>query len=135
MKFGLFFLLSSAAGFAQSTGWPPRRAAFECKDAQPNQPAFHTMQRDGDVEGDDFVSVALDTYVDRRTGYFFRVSGRRPPLYQPSRRLEAGIVVKQNFGALPQGNFVQRLWRRIAERGQQHAPAEDVEAGQRFLRC
>src|SRR5262245_928785 len=49
--------------------------AFECTDAQPNQLAIHTMQRDGDVEGDDFVSVALDTYGDRRTGYFFRVNG------------------------------------------------------------
>ena len=47
---------------------------FECTDPDPNQLAIHTMQRDGDVEGDDFVSVALDTYGDRRTGYFFRVN-------------------------------------------------------------
>ena len=48
--------------------------AFECLDPDPRQLAVHTMQRDGDVEGDDFVSVVLDTYGDRRTGYFFRVN-------------------------------------------------------------
>jgi hypothetical protein len=48
--------------------------AFECADPDPNQLAIHTMQRDGGVDGDDFVSVALDTYGDRRTGYFFRVN-------------------------------------------------------------
>jgi hypothetical protein len=48
--------------------------AFECTDPEPRQLAIHTMQRDGDVQGDDFVSIALDTYGDRRTGYFFRVN-------------------------------------------------------------
>ncbi|MEI9812005.1 MAG: DUF5916 domain-containing protein [Acidobacteriota bacterium] len=48
--------------------------AFECEDPEPRQMAVHTRQRDGDVTGDDFVSVALDTYGDRRTGYFFRVN-------------------------------------------------------------
>lgn len=48
--------------------------AFECLEPDPRQLAVHTMQRDGDVEGDDFVSIALDTYGDRRTGYFFRVN-------------------------------------------------------------
>ncbi len=48
--------------------------AFECLDPDPRQLAVHTMQRDGDVEGDDFVSIVLDTYGDRRTGYFFRVN-------------------------------------------------------------
>lgn len=47
---------------------------FECKDPDPRQLAVHTMQRDGNVEGDDYVSVALDTYGDRRTGYFFRLN-------------------------------------------------------------
>ena len=31
------------------------------------------MQRDGDMTGDDTVSIVLDTYGDRRTGYFFRL--------------------------------------------------------------
>lgn len=48
--------------------------AFECFDPDPRQLAVHTMQRDGDVTADDFVSIALDTYGDRRTGYFFRIN-------------------------------------------------------------
>lgn len=48
--------------------------AFECADPDPRQIAIHTLQRDGDVSADDFVSVALDAYGDRRTGYFFRVN-------------------------------------------------------------
>lgn len=48
--------------------------AFECLDPDPRRLVVQTMQRDGDVEGDDFVSIALDTYGDRRTGYFFRVN-------------------------------------------------------------
>jgi hypothetical protein len=48
--------------------------AFECIDPEPGQIAIHTMQRDGAVETDDFVSVILDTYGDRRTGYFFRIN-------------------------------------------------------------
>lgn len=48
--------------------------AFEAVDPEPGQIAIHSMQRDGDITGDDFVSVAIDTYGDRRTGYFFRVN-------------------------------------------------------------
>lgn len=48
--------------------------AFECADPDPRQIAIHTLQRDGDVSGDDFISIALDTYGDRRTGYFFRIN-------------------------------------------------------------
>jgi hypothetical protein len=47
---------------------------FECVDPEPNRIAIHTMQRDGDFEGDDSVSLVLDTYGDRRTGYFFQVN-------------------------------------------------------------
>lgn len=47
---------------------------FECTDPDPRAIAVHTMQRDGKVEGDDTVSVVLDTYGDHRTGYFFRVN-------------------------------------------------------------
>lgn len=47
---------------------------FECADPNPKAVAVHTMQRDGEVSGDDTVSVVLDTYGDRRTGYFFRVN-------------------------------------------------------------
>jgi Domain of unknown function (DUF5916)/Carbohydrate family 9 binding domain-like len=48
--------------------------AFECIDPEPGRIATHTMQRDGDITGDDFVSIVLDTYGDRRTGYLFRVN-------------------------------------------------------------
>jgi hypothetical protein len=48
--------------------------AFECTDPSPGQIAVHTMQRDGEVDTDDFVSIVLDTYGDRRTGYFFRIN-------------------------------------------------------------
>ncbi len=48
--------------------------AFDCRDPAPHQIAIHSRQRDGEITGDDFVSIALDTYGDRRTGYFFRVN-------------------------------------------------------------
>lgn len=47
---------------------------FECIDPNPAAISAHTMQRDGRVDGDDTVSIVLDTYGDRRTGYFFRVN-------------------------------------------------------------
>src|SRR3954464_10312059 len=47
---------------------------FACKDSDPRRIAIHTMQRDGDMTGDDTVSIVLDTYGDRRTGYFFQIN-------------------------------------------------------------
>jgi len=47
---------------------------FTCKDPEPRRIAVHTMRRDGDVTGDDTVSIVLDTYGDRRTGYFFQTN-------------------------------------------------------------
>ncbi len=47
---------------------------FECADPEPGKIAIHTMERDGFVLGDDTVSVVLDTYGDRRTGYLFQVN-------------------------------------------------------------
>jgi hypothetical protein len=48
--------------------------AFECLDPDPGAISVHTLRRDGNVLGDDTVSVVLDTYGDRRTGYFFRIN-------------------------------------------------------------
>lgn len=48
--------------------------AFECVDPHPSQITIHTMTRDAEQEGDDSVSVVLDTYGDRRTGYLFQVN-------------------------------------------------------------
>jgi hypothetical protein len=54
--------------------------AFDCKDPQPNRLSIHTMRRDetmgqdGQTFTDDTVSIVLDTYGDRRTGYFFQIN-------------------------------------------------------------
>jgi len=45
-----------------------------CTDPDPGKIAIHTMQRDGDMEGDDTVAVTIDTFGDHRTGYVFRVN-------------------------------------------------------------
>jgi hypothetical protein len=47
---------------------------FLCHDPNPKAIAIHTMRRDGDETGDDSVSIVLDTYGDRRTGYFFQIN-------------------------------------------------------------
>ena len=53
---------------------------FECKDPHPNRLSIHTMRRDetmgqgGQTLTDDTVSIVLDTYGDRRTGYFFQIN-------------------------------------------------------------
>ena len=47
---------------------------FQCQDPEPGKIAVHTMQRDASLEGDDTVSVVLDTHGDRRTGYFFQIN-------------------------------------------------------------
>ncbi len=47
---------------------------FTCRDPEPGKIAIHTMRRDGDIDGDDSVGIVLDTYGDRRTGYFFRAN-------------------------------------------------------------
>lgn len=46
----------------------------ECDDPEPSRVAIHTQQRDGDLNGDDHLSFALDTYGDRRTGYYFAIN-------------------------------------------------------------
>jgi hypothetical protein len=47
---------------------------FICRDPDPSRIAVHTMRRDGDMTGDDSITIVLDTYGDRRTGYFFKVN-------------------------------------------------------------
>jgi Domain of unknown function (DUF5916) len=53
---------------------------FDCKDPQPDRLSIHTMRRDetmgqdGQTLTDDTVSIVLDTYGDRRTGYFFQIN-------------------------------------------------------------
>lgn len=45
-----------------------------CRDPEPRKVAIHSMQRDDPMTGDDNISIALDTYSDKRTGYFFQVN-------------------------------------------------------------
>src|SRR5947209_5857874 len=47
---------------------------FTCHDPAAEQIAIHTMQRDGDMDGDDSVAIVLDTFGDQRSGYYFRVN-------------------------------------------------------------
>lgn len=47
---------------------------FLYRDPEPQKIAVHSMSRDDPMKGDDSVSIALDTYGDRRTGYFFQVN-------------------------------------------------------------
>ena len=45
-----------------------------CSDPDPSRIAVHTMQRDGNMSGDDTISITLDTFHDRRTGYLFQIN-------------------------------------------------------------
>ncbi len=45
-----------------------------CSDPESSRIAVHTMQRDGDMTGDDTVAFILDPFGDRTTGYFFQVN-------------------------------------------------------------
>jgi hypothetical protein len=47
---------------------------FTCRDPFPKQIGLHTMQRDGDLSGDDSVAIVLDTFGDQRSGYYFRIN-------------------------------------------------------------
>lgn len=47
---------------------------FLCTDPDSQRLAVHTMQRDGEMDGDDTLSIILDTYGDKRTGYFLQIN-------------------------------------------------------------
>jgi hypothetical protein len=47
---------------------------FKCHDPDPRKIQVHTLARDGNQNGDDTVSLALDSFGDRRTGYYFQVN-------------------------------------------------------------
>lgn len=47
---------------------------FTCFDPEPDKIAVHTLQRDGSLDGDDRVTIVLDTFLDGRTGYFFSIN-------------------------------------------------------------
>jgi len=43
-------------------------------DPDPEKIAVHTLERDGNLRGDDRVTVVFDTFLDHRSGFFFRVN-------------------------------------------------------------
>ncbi len=45
-----------------------------CQDPDPGRIAVHTMQRDGNLRGDDSLAIVLDTFGDGRRGYYFRIN-------------------------------------------------------------
>ena len=47
---------------------------FDCHDPNPKAIQVHTLAQDGDQTGDDTVSVLLDTFGDKRTGYYFQIN-------------------------------------------------------------
>jgi len=47
---------------------------ISCVDPDPGAISVHTMQRDGNMQGDDTISIVLDTFHDHRTGYLFEVN-------------------------------------------------------------
>jgi len=49
---------------------------FVCYDPDPDKIVLGTSQRDGLLMGTDSVTVTLDTYHDRRSGYYFRTNIR-----------------------------------------------------------
>jgi hypothetical protein len=45
-----------------------------CTDPNPSKIAMHTMARDGDFSGDDYIQIIIDTFEDGRTGFVFGVN-------------------------------------------------------------
>ncbi len=47
---------------------------FTCADPEPARISVHAMQRDAVLAGDDSLGLVLDTYGDKRTGYYFGIN-------------------------------------------------------------
>ena len=63
---------------------------FRCHDPKPSSIQVHTLTRDGDQSGDDTVTVLLDSFGDRRTGYAFQIN-------EAGARLDGLIAGPGNF--------------------------------------
>jgi hypothetical protein len=62
---------------------------IRCYTRDPSRIVARQMARDGEFNGDDFVTVVIDTFLDRRTGYLFQVSaagGKTDGLLEPGRQ-------------------------------------------------
>ena len=47
---------------------------FICHDPEPKKIQTHTLKRDGVQDGDDTVTILLDSFGDKRTAYFFQIN-------------------------------------------------------------
>ena len=47
---------------------------FNCHDPKPSAIQTHTLERDGNQNGDDTVTVILDSFGDKRTAYYFQIN-------------------------------------------------------------
>ncbi len=47
---------------------------FTCHDPDPTAISVHTMERDGNLDGDDSIALVLDPFGDQRRGYFFQIN-------------------------------------------------------------
>src|SRR5207247_399578 len=60
--------------------------AVHCFDSEPAKILAKQMQRDGEFESDDTISIVLDTFLDHRNGYYFALSaagGKADGLIEP----------------------------------------------------
>jgi hypothetical protein len=78
-----------------------------CEDPEPARIAIHTMARDGRVVGDDSVAIVLDTYGDRRTGYFFRSNAAGSDTYFMNYLLSGGN--KQTYCTTASGGLYNTM--------------------------
>ena len=65
---------------------------FKCHDPKPSAIQVHTLERDGNENGDDTVSVLLDSFGDKRTGYYFQIN-------EAAARLD-GLISRPGFPPL-----------------------------------
>ena len=47
---------------------------FDCRDSECDQIVANELRRDSELEGNDSVEILMDTYNDKRGGFFFRVN-------------------------------------------------------------
>ena len=69
---------------------------FTCHDPKPAAIQTHTLTRDGDMSGDDTISMVLDSFGDKRTGYFFLINAL-------GARLDGLVVGPGNYSTLWDG--------------------------------
>ena len=47
---------------------------FDCRDSEPHRIVANELRRDRELDGNDSVEILIDTYNDKRGGFFFRVN-------------------------------------------------------------